>query len=123
MPGESILSKPKNGGIVQPEVTQEFLNKLPEPTDMPSGLPWVQWRVENTDEFERFLEDFEVRMKRIPGDQLLIQGAWSHWSIQLSPGDCLVLWPASAERPREQLGVIRVPESARFREGTPERYT
>lgn len=116
------MSKPKTDGLVQPTVDQKFLNRLPEPTDMPA-LPWVQWRVENIDDFHRFLEDFEVRMKRIPGDQLLIQGAWAHWSIQLSPGDCLVLWPASAERPREQLGVIRVPESVRFREGTPERYS
>ena len=122
MPGENELAKRKTDDIVQPQVTQRFLNKLPTPTDMPA-LPWVQWRVENVEEFERFLEDFEVRMKRIPGDQLLIQGAWHRWSIQLSPGDCLVLWPASAERPREQLGVIRVPESVRFREGTPERYS
>jgi len=99
----------------RPKVTQLWLNGLPRPSDLPD-VPWVQWRVENDDEMLRFLEDFEVRMMRIPGDQLLIQAAFAKDDIQLSPGDCLVLWPITAERPNEQLGVIRAPDSVPFRE-------
>ncbi|KPK74211.1 MAG: hypothetical protein AMJ84_00015 [Acidithiobacillales bacterium SM23_46] len=90
--------------------------KIDAPRDLPSGIPWVQWRVENEDEIARFLEGFEVRMRPAPGNQLLIQGRYHRWSLQLSPGDCLVLQPASAEYPRERLGLVRVPESAKFRE-------
>lgn len=99
----------------RPEITQLWLNSLPRPKDLPD-VPWVQWRVENVEEMARFLEDFMVRMVPIPGDQLLIQTAFTRGDIQLSPGDCLVLWPATAERPNEQLGVIRAPESILHRE-------
>lgn len=98
-----------------PKINQRWVNRLPQPTDLPD-IPWVQWRVENFEEVDRFLEDFEVRMRPAPGNQLLIQSAASKGSIQLSPGDCLVLWPASAEHPREQLGVVRAPESIVHRE-------
>jgi hypothetical protein len=99
----------------RPEITQLWLNRLPRPSDLPD-VPWVQWRVENQEEMARFLEDFMVRMVRVPGDQLLIQGAFSKMDIQLSPGDLLVLWPATSERPNEQLGVVRAPESVVHRE-------
>ncbi len=99
----------------RPKVTQLWLNRLPRPSDLPD-IPWVQWRVENGEEIARFLEDFIVRIKPIPNDQLLIQGAFTKLDLQLSPGDCLVLWPATAEHPHEQLGVIRAPESVPFRE-------
>ena len=98
-----------------PKVTQRYLNELPRPDDMP-GVPWVQWRVENMEELSRFLEDFMVRIKQIPGDQILIQGAFTKADIQLSPGDCLVLWPATAEHPSERLGVVRAPDSIVHRE-------
>lgn len=100
----------------RPKITQLWLNGLPRPSDLPD-VPWVQWRVENEEEMARFLEDFMVRMIRIPGDQLLIQAAFSKGSdIQLSPGDVLVLWPATAESPGEQLGVVRSPASVVHRE-------
>lgn len=69
----------------------------------------MQWRVENQEEFARFLEPFMVRIKPIPGDQLLIQGAFTGIDIQVSPGDVLVIYD-------DRLGVIRVPESAKYRE-------
>ena len=77
-------------------------------------VPWIQWRVENTDEMLRFLEPYECRMIPIPGDQLLIQTRWTHGDIQLSPGDSLVIMEYEG---RERLGVIRVPASLQTREG------
>ena len=79
------------------------------PRDLPPGCAHVQWRVENQEEVARFLEDHMVRIKPIPGDQLLIQGAFTGADIQVSPGDVLVLH-------NDKIGVIRVPESAKFRE-------
>ena len=76
-------------------------------------IPYVQWRVENVEEVDRFLEDFEVRMKLIPGDQLLIQGL-GKLMIQLSPGDCLVLFDEGGVA---SLGYIRAPGSWAHREG------
>jgi hypothetical protein len=98
-----------------PDVNQRWLNALPRPSDLPD-VPWVQWRVENKDEVARFLEDFMVRIKPIPGDQLLIQSSFTKMDIQVSPGDCIVLWPATAERPSERLGLIRSPNSLQHRE-------
>jgi hypothetical protein len=95
------------------DITQGFLNKLPEPTDMPD-LPWIQWRVENVDEFLRFLEPFEVRMTPIPGDQLLIQTKYTRGDIQLSPGDCLIIKRLPGGR--ERLGVVRAAASVAIRE-------
>ena len=77
-------------------------------------VPWMQWRVENIEEMARFLEDYQVRMKLIPGDQLLIQTAHIHGDIQLSPGDSLVLMENEG---RKRLGVVRVPASLQVREG------
>ncbi len=90
-------------------------SNIPAPRDMPA-LPWIQWRVENVEEISRFLEEWDVRLRAAPANNLLVQGGHTGMNLQLSPGDCLVLWPASSMHPREQLGVIRVPESARFRE-------
>jgi len=82
---------------------------IPHPRDLPPGCPHIQWRVENQEEVARFLEDFMVRIKPIPGDQLLIQGAFTGADIQVSPGDVLVLY-------NDKIGVVRVPESAKYRE-------
>lgn len=100
----------------RPNVTQDFVNKIDKPYDLPD-YPWVQWRVDNVDDFRAFLEDFMVRIKSIPGHQLLIQGAFTSLNLQLSPGDCLVLWPSTSEHPREQLGVVRADGSEMHREG------
>lgn len=95
------------------KVDQRFLNRLPEPTDMPD-VPWVQWRVENIEAIVRFLEDYEVRIRHIPEHQLLIQTRFTRGDIQLSPGDCLVI--VTTEGGRERLGVVRAPESIVHRE-------
>jgi len=95
------------------KLTQGKLNRLEVPTDMPD-IPWIQWRVENVEEMVRFLEDYEVRMQRIPGDQLLIQTRYTNGDIQLAPGDSLVVVENNG-RPR--LGVIRRPESVQVMEG------
>jgi len=95
------------------KVTQGFLNRLPRPTDMPD-VPWVQWRVENVEEMARFLEEYQVRMKRIPGDQLLIQTAYTRGDIQLAPGDCLCLMENEG---RLRLAVVRRPASLQVMEG------
>ncbi len=98
--------------VDRPKVTQRYLNKLELPADMPP-IPYVQWRVENLEEVDRFLEDFHVRIKLIPGDQLLVQGH-GKMSLQLSPGDCLVLWDSDGVA---SLGYIRAPGSYAHREG------
>lgn len=82
---------------------------IPLPRDLPKVDAYVQWRVENQEEVARFLEDFMVRVKAIPGDQLLIQGAITGMDLQVSPGDVIVLND-------NQLGVVRIPESAKYRE-------
>ena len=82
---------------------------IPLPRDLPKVDAYVQWRVENQEEVARFLEDFMVRIKPIPGDQLLIQGAITGMDLQVSPGDVIVLNGS-------QLGVVRIPESEKYRE-------
>ncbi len=52
-----------------------------------------------------------VRIKPIPGDQLLIQGALTGMDLQVSPGDVIVL-------NGNQLGVVRIPESEKYRESS-----
>lgn len=103
----------------RPKVTQQFLNRLPRPSDMPD-LPWVQWRVENVEEMVKFIEDnvtnpFQVncRFTRIPGDQLLLETPVVNSALQLSPGDCLVL---HTQNGRPRLGIVRARESVVFRE-------
>jgi hypothetical protein len=82
---------------------------IPLPRDLPKVDAYVQWRVENQEEFARFVEPFLCRIKPIPGDQLLVQGAMTGMDIQVSPGDVLILKDG-------RLGVIRIPESAKYRE-------
>jgi len=82
---------------------------IPLPRDLPQVDAYIQWRVENQEEVARFLEDFMVRIKPIPGDQILIQGAFTGMDIQVSPGDVIILKD-------NQLGVVRIPESVKFRE-------
>ena len=103
----------------RPKLTQGHLNRLALPSDMPD-LPWVQWRVENLDEFARFLEDeivnkFNARVfvKNIPGNQLLIQTHVINSDMQLSPGDCLVV---HTQNGRPRLGIVRARDSVPFRE-------
>ena len=71
------------------KIDQRYLNRLPRPTDMPD-VPWVQWRVENMEELDRFLEEFVVDIRRVSGDQVVIRTPELNSEIQLSPGDCLV---------------------------------
>lgn len=82
---------------------------IPMPRDLPKVDSYVQWRVENEEEVARFLEPFMCRMKAIPGNQLLIQGAFTGMEIQVSPGDVLCLKDG-------QLGLVRIPESKKYRE-------
>jgi len=99
------------------KVNQRYLNKLPVPTDMPD-VPWIQWRVENVEELVRFLEDFEVDIRRVPGDQVIIRTPVLNSDIQLSPGDCLVIvQQATPFGPRPRLGVVRAERSVPIREG------
>lgn len=92
---------------------------IAEPTDIPKGWKWVQWRVENPDELAVFLEDFVVRMRRAPGDHMLIQspskGPLPGMNLQLSPGDCLVIRPAEDDS-GEQLAVIHSSAAVHHRE-------
>ena len=86
------------------------------PVDLPSGWKWVLWKVENPDELAIFLEDFVVRMRRAPGDHMLIQSPGAHgMNLQLSPGDVLVCRPAEDDS-GEQLGVIKSKLSDEFKE-------
>ncbi len=105
-----------------PKVNQRFLNSLAKPVDMPEGVPWVQWRVENVEEMYRFLEDeiankfdVQVRMVNIPGHQVLIQTTVLTGDLQISPGDCLVV-AFDEQRQVPRLGVVRAKESVAFRE-------
>lgn len=66
-----------------------------------ADLPNVQWRVDNWDEIQDFLKDFEARC--VPDGELLLLQAWGGLSTYLNPGDCLVLRGDS-------LGIIRVPD-------------
>ena len=101
------------------KINQGYLNRIETPVDMPN-VPWVQWRVENLEEFSRFIEDnivnalgVRVRMSRVPGDQLVLQTVVLNSDLQLSPGDCLVIHEHNG-RPR--LGVVRARTSVPVRE-------
>ena len=101
------------------KINQGYLNRIETPVDMPN-VPWVQWRVENLEEFSRFIEDnlvnalgVRVRVSRVPGDQLVLQTVVLNSDLQLSPGDCLVIHEHNG-RPR--LGVVRARTSVPVRE-------
>ena len=101
------------------KINQGYLNRIETPVDMPN-VPWVQWRVENLEEFSRFIEDnivnalgVRVRVSRVPGDQLVLQTVVLKSDLQLSPGDCLVIHEHNG-RPR--LGVVRARTSVPVRE-------
>lgn len=86
---------------------------------MPEGWRGVQWLVENPDELAVFLEDYTVRMRRAPGDMMLIQSP-GKLNITLYPGDVLVIRPALDDS-GEQLGVVRSAMAKEFAESeTPE---
>lgn len=77
------------------------------PVELPPGWRGIQWRVENPDELAVFLEDFVVRMRRAPGDLMLIQSAGgSKMNLTLYPGDILVVAP-KVDDSGERLGVVR----------------
>lgn len=87
-----------------------------EKLDLPKGWKWVQWKVENPDELAVFLEDFVVRMRRAPGDLMLIQSPGDRgMNLTLYPGDCLVIRPA-ADESGDQLGVVRSKLAREFAE-------
>ena len=86
-----------------------------DPVEMPEGWRGIQWLVENADELAVFLEDYDVRMRRIPGHGMLVQGRNTGMSLQLMPGDCLVIRPALDDS-GEQLGVIHSPKAVEYRE-------
>lgn len=101
------------------KVDHQYLNKLEVPTDMPD-LPWIQWRVENLEEFSRFIEDqivnrlgARMRVVRAPGDQLILQTHVFNSDLQISPGDCLVIHEQGGQ-PR--LGLVRARSSVPIRE-------
>jgi hypothetical protein len=88
---------------------------IDDPVDLPKGWRWIQWRVENDGELVEFLEGFDVRMRRAPGDHMLVQARHTGLNLQLSPGDCLVIKPATDSEP-EQLGLIHSKNAIHHRE-------
>ena len=91
-----------------------FDGKIPS-GDVPKGWKAIQWVVENADDLAVFLEDYDVRMRRIPGHGMLVQGRNTGMNLQLMPGDCLVIKPALDDS-GEQLGVIYSPKAVEYRE-------
>lgn len=89
--------------------------------NMPKGWKWVQWLVENPDELAVFLEDHVVRMRRAPGDLMLVQSPGERgMNLTLYPGDVLVLAP-TPDGSGERLGVVRSELAKHFAESeTPE---
>ena len=81
------------------------------PTDLPANLNYIQWRVENIDELAVFLEPFVCRIRKVLGDQIVVIFPGGS-SIQLSPGDCLVIME---ENGVEMLGVIHAETTPRYR--------
>jgi len=90
-------------------------SKIAKPTDLPKGLAYVQWRVENADELAVFLEPFVCRLRRILGDQMTVIFPGGS-SLQLSPGDCLVVLPRTSAVQYDKLGVIHAKTTPAYRE-------
>ena len=63
--------------------------------------PNVQWKVDNLDEVQAFLEPFHARCRQDTDDRLLIQ-AVGGLSTHIAPGDSLILRGDS-------LGILRAP--------------
>ena len=84
-------------------------------TDLPKGLKYIQWRVENIDELAVFLEPFVCRIRRILGDQIIVIFPGGG-NLQLSPGDCLVVQPRASELQSDKLGVIHAKTTPAYRE-------
>jgi len=89
--------------------------QIDKPTDLPKGLAFVQWRVENIDDVAEFLEPFVCRIRRILGDQIIVVFPGGG-NIQLSPGDCLVVLPRTRTNPNDKLGVIHAKTTPAYRE-------
>lgn len=89
--------------------------QIDKPTDLPKGLAYVQWRVENIDEVAQFLEPFVCRIRKILGDQIIVVFPGGG-STQLSPGDCLVIFPRTKVNPVDKLGVIYAKTTPAYRE-------
>jgi len=83
--------------------------------DLPSGIKYIQWRVENIDDVARFLEPFVCRLRKILGDQIIVIFPGGG-NLQLSPGDCLVVIPKESETQTDKLGVIHAKTTPAYRE-------
>ena len=92
-----------------------FASQIDQNVKVPDGWRYVQWLVENPDELAVFLEPYDVRMRRIPGNGMLVQARHTGMNLQLMPGDCLVIRPATDDS-GEQLGVIYSPMAKEHRE-------
>ena len=90
-------------------------SKIDDPVDLPAGWKYIQWRVENAEDLAIFLEEWDVRMRRAPGDHMLVQGRYTGLSLQLSPGDILIIKPATDSWP-EQRGMIHSKNAIHHRE-------
>ena len=65
-----------------------------------ANMPNVQWKVDNWDEMQDFIKDFEARC--IPDGHRLLLQAWGGLDSVLEPGSCL-------GRRGDSIGIIRVP--------------
>ena len=86
-------------------------SQIARPSDLPDDLKFMQWRVENIDEMAAFLEPFVCRIRKILGDQIVVMFPGGG-SIQLSPGDCLVIVP---DGDSEKLGVVYAETTPKYR--------
>jgi len=88
--------------------------RIEKPTDLPAGHKYIQWRVENIDELAVFLEPFVCRLRKILGDQILVIFPGGG-SLQLSPGDCLIVIPRQTETQTDKLGVVHAGTTPKYR--------
>ena len=92
-----------------------FASTIDRNVKVPPGWRYVQWLVENAEEMVEFLEPYDVRLRGIPGHGVLVQGRLTGMNLQLMPGDCLVIRPATNGN-SEQLGVIYSANAKEYRE-------
>lgn len=88
-------------------------SKIAMPSNLPAGLKYIQWRVENHEDLAVFLEPFVCRIRRVLGDQMVVIFPGGG-SLQLSPGDCLVIMPEGPEG-NERLGVLHAASTLAYR--------